>query len=355
MQKWLVLSEHDVAAWHRAYRQGNRPAALPYGVDALTGLGVDLAAPDPLPDQRWLHKAARAAHHRLGYPVDRLLAARRLLPEADAVLALMEAEGAAAAQARYRRVGAFADTPVLIFGCWLADDLTRTTPEGREALLRRYRGADLITHFSHQETAVLVDAGFAPEQLFRITYGVSHRFYVPDPALAKDIDILSVGQDRGRDYATLFEAVAGTRLRVEVVCKPENLAGLTVPENVTVHGTVDLPTYRRMLQRARVVAVPTHVLMYPTGSSVALEAASTGACVVVSDTPAMRELFVDGETALMPASGDPDALRDALVLADRDPDLRARLGRAARASVEQTYNADNFWREVYEHWNALAH
>ncbi len=349
-----MLSEHDVGAWRRAYQRGERPAALPYGVDALLGLGVDLAAPDPLPDRPWLQKAATAAHHRLGYPVHRLLSARRLLPEADVVLALMEAEGAAAAQARYRRVGVFADTAVVIFGCWLADDLTRATPAGRAALLRRYRGADLITHFTHQETAVLVEAGFAPEQLLRVTSGFSHRYYVPDPTVAKDIDILSVGQDRGRDYATLFAAVEGTDLRVDVVCKPQNLAGLTVPDNVTLHGTVDLPTYRRMLQRARVVVVPTHVMMYPTGSSVALEAAATGACVVVSDTPGMRELFINGQTALMPASGDPDALRDALVMADGDPDLRARLGRAARAAVERTYNADNLWREVYEHWTALA-
>lgn len=41
-------------------------------------------------------------------------------------------------------------------------------------------------------------------------------------------------------------------------------------------------------------------------------------------------------------------------MADGDPDLRARLGRAARAAVERTYNADNLWREVYEHWTALA-
>ena len=76
----------------------------------------------------------------------------------------------------------------------------------------------------------------------------------------RDNDLLAVGQDRGCDYATLLDAVRRTDLRLELVCKPENLSGLSIPESVVVHGTVPHEQYRDMVRRTKVMAVPTHVL-----------------------------------------------------------------------------------------------
>jgi glycosyltransferase involved in cell wall biosynthesis len=176
---------------------------------------------------------------------------------------------------------------------------------------------------------------------------VSHRYYrPPDPHEERDIAVLAVGQDRGRDYRTLVEAVRGTDLRVDIVCKPQNVAGLDVPPNVAVHAPVTLPAYRSLLRRAQVVAVPTVELAYPTGSSVALESASTACCVVVSDTAAMRELFTDRQTARLVGVGDVEGWRTLLTELRDDAAERRRLGDAARRDVEQRHNADVMWTEI---------
>ena len=124
------------------------------------------------------------------------------------------------------------------------------------------------------------------------------------------------------------------------------MAGLDVPANVRMHGVVPLPTYRDLLQRAQVVAVPTRDLAYPTGSSVALESASSGACVVVTSTRAMRDYFTDTVDGRLVAEGDVEGWRSVLTELSGDPAQRERLGAAARLSVETTFNARHMWTEL---------
>ena len=161
--------------------------------------------------------------------------------------------------------------------------------------MRRYSGADLITHLSRHETSVFTDAGFPEERLFPVTYGVSHRYYVPGEESERDIDLLAVGQDRGRDYATLFAAIDGTDLTLDLVCRPENLGG-TDGARPTCGCSAPCPARstagscdgrRSSPSRPRCSPIP-------TGSSVALEASSSGCCVVATDTPAMADYIADG-------------------------------------------------------------
>lgn len=345
MVRGVVLTEHDVSAWTHRYHRGEAPAALPYGVDALEAVGWHLAWGHSKIPKSW-EKPRRLVEHRLGYPIVQTISSSAHVARSDCVIALLEQQGLAAA--RWKRLGAFpySRRPLIIFSCWLADDLTALSSTGRRELVARYASADLITHLSPQETDVLVDSGLSREQLYPVTYGVSAGYYVPDPAIVKDIDVLSVGQDRGRDYATLFAAVRGSDITVDLVCKAENIEHLERPDNVRMHGTVTLSQYRRLLQRAKVVVVPTTARRYPTGSSVALEAAASGACVVTTGTPTMSEIFTDGVNAILPPLGDAGALHDALRTALMDDAFRGRLGAAARTLVEDERNSDRMWSDL---------
>src|SRR5699024_4672275 len=101
----------------------------------------------------------------------------------------------------------------------------------------------------------------------------------------------AVGFDRGRDYRTLMDAVRGTELQVDLYCGEGNLRGIDVPRNVTFHGVVPYDEYRKVISTAGLVAVTTHSMEYPSGQTVALESAATGACVALSDTRALGEYF----------------------------------------------------------------
>lgn len=344
MTRALILSEHDLDAWGQRFRSGEVPAALPYGVDALADIGWDLRGAHRAENPRW-RRWRDLVEHRAGFPIERALRGARDIQRSDVVIALLERQGAAASLLRRAKVPLYSSTPLAVWSCWLADDIRSATPDQRQHLKRRFEGADLITHLSRHETEIFTDLGIGEDRLFPVTYGVSHEFYVPGPG-ERDISLLAVGQDRGRDYGTLFEAVRGTDLVLDVVCKPENLADLDVPDNVRVHGVVPLPEYRRLLQRAQVVVVPTRDLAYPTGSSVALESASSGACVAVTGTRAMRDYFTDAVDSRLVGEGDVDGWRMVLLELREDPDQRARLGAAARLSVETTFNAHHMWSEL---------
>lgn len=341
----LVLCEHDLGEWAERYRAGQVPSVMPYGVDALGHAGWQLSG-GSRSTGRIGTKLRDLVEHRTGLSVDRPLRAAPRAFGADVVLALLERQGMLPAMLKRAHVPPYASRPLVIWSCWLADDIRAADADTRAQLRRRIEAADLITHLSRHETGIFVDLGIPEERLFPVTYGVSHEFYTPDPEVEQDIELLAVGQDRGRDYATLFEAVRGTDLTLDVVCKPENVRDLDVPDNVTVHGPVPIPEYRRLLRRARAVAVPTRNLAYPTGSSVALEAASTGCCVVVTGTDAMRDYFVDGRNARLVAEGDVEGWRTVLTALRDDPAERARLGSAARENVTGRFNAHHMWTEL---------
>lgn len=344
MTNALVLSEHPLDSWVRRHEAGDVPARLPYGVDALAEIGWSLSGSRRAVDPRW-GRWRDLVEHRAGFPVEQTLRGVNEVRRSDVVLALLERQGAAASTLRRARVPPFRSTPLVVWSCWLADDIRSATPEHRRRIKRRFDGADLITHLSRHETEIFTDVGISEDRLFPVTYGVSHDYYTPGDS-NRDIELLAVGQDRGRDYRTLFDAVRGTDLRLDVVCKPENLADLDVPDNVRVHGVVPLPVYRTMLQRAQVVVVPTRDLAYPTGSSVALESASSGACVAVTGTRAMRDYFTDEEDSRLVDEGDVEGWRAVLAELRDDPAQRARLGAAARASVEARFNARHMWTEL---------
>lgn len=345
MTRALILSEHDLDAWGARYLVGEVPAPLPYGVDALADdLGWTLHGASRAVDPRW-GRVRDLVEHRAGFPVERVVRGAWEARRSDVVIALLERQGAAASLLRRAKVPPYGSTPLVIWSVWLAEEIRTADADHVRRLARRFAGADLITHMSRHETEIFQRIGIGPDRTHAVTFGVNVDHYTPGTE-PRDLDLLAVGQDRGRDYATLFEAVRGTDIVLHLVCKPENVAGLDVPQNVRLLGTVPLAEYRRLLRRARVVAVPTHDLAYPTGQSVALEAAATGACVVVTGTAAMRDYVEDRVTGRLVDVADSSGWREVLTELGDDEGQRERLGAAARISAETRFNARLMWADV---------
>jgi glycosyltransferase involved in cell wall biosynthesis len=77
-----------------------------------------------------------------------------------------------------------------------------------------------------------------------------------------------------------------------------------------------------------------------------LEAMAAGKPVVSSAIPGTDEIVVDGETGLLVPAGDSEALADALRRVVAEPELRARLGAAARRRAETEHSAVSSTRRV---------
>jgi glycosyltransferase involved in cell wall biosynthesis len=83
----------------------------------------------------------------------------------------------------------------------------------------------------------------------------------------------------------------------------------------------------------------------------AFQALACGTPLVTADTPAARELLVDGESALLVPTGDPEALADALRRLADDPERATSLASAGRDAYEaqaSEHVLGRRWRELLE-------
>lgn len=113
----------------------------------------------------------------------------------------------------------------------------------------------------------------------------------------------------------------------------EKAAQLGITDRVKLPGAAqhsDLPAFYR---RAEIVAVPSITDLSGNRDglpNVLLEALASGCAVIASDIPGIRNVIKDHHDGLLVRSGDIDSLSSAMVELFRDPELRERLGAAAR-------------------------
>lgn len=339
-----VLSEHDQDEWTSRYRGGLASAERPYGMERLVRRGLELHAGDHPRGPR-ARKFADVLDHRMGGPVTHTLLSSPRAFRADVVLAVLDQYGRTAATMRRHHLPPWTSRPLVALTCWLGERLRIARPDERRDLVHAFGGTDLLTVWSRNQVEILTASGFSPDRVAAIPFGVNVDYFTPGDA-PRTGHVLAVGVDAGRDYQTLFTAVQGTGIHVDLVCRPENLRDLDVPANVTVHAPVPHHTYRELLRSAAIVVVPCHELAYPTGQSVVLEASATGACVITTDTTPMREYVTDASTALTVPPADPGALREVLLATLDDDDGRIHIGDAARKRVRSEFSSDRMWDHV---------
>lgn len=85
-----------------------------------------------------------------------------------------------------------------------------------------------------------------------------------------------------------------------------------------------------------------------------LEAMAMGKAVVVTNVDGSREVISNGENGLMAEAGSPDSVAGALEVLLADKALRDRLGKAARDTVTETYDAANMTRLIEAHYFRLV-
>lgn len=88
-------------------------------------------------------------------------------------------------------------------------------------------------------------------------------------------------------------------------------------------------------------------------SNALLEAMAHGLPCVVSDLGGTRDMIEPDANGLLVTPDDPDRLAEALARLGGDPALRARLGAAARATIEARYSLDSVARRYIELYRGL--
>lgn len=125
------------------------------------------------------------------------------------------------------------------------------------------------------------------------------------------------------------------------------LAAAGLSERVAVPGWVGQGGVDRLLASADILVLPSRDENLPLS---VIEGMGFGLAVVTTPVGAVSDIIIDGETGLLCPVGDSEALAMALTRVVADADLRARLGRAARAFHAENLNVDNYFSRLASIW-----
>ena len=184
---------------------------------------------------------------------------------------------------------------------------------------------------------------------------VGHRidttFFSPSPEPpSPDGPILSLGEDTGRDFETLLGAIEG--LDADVVVKTRRQSGRVDPSRFPrarlISDWLAYTDLRQLYARSRFVVVPLVETPNANGVTSVLEAGAMGKAIVVTNTAAIQDFIVPGETCLTVPPKDPRALRDAIERLLAEPETRERLGANARRFIENGFSEAVFARRFAE-------
>jgi hypothetical protein len=134
------------------------------------------------------------------------------------------------------------------------------------------------------------------------------------------------------DWPTLFAAARGAGWPLTVVCSAEDRAEvdrLNGDGRATVLSEIPAHEHAELLRSATLLVVAMHEQNVSQGHVRLMDAADAGVPVVISDTRALREYVVAGETAVLVPPGDAAALRAAVDRLMTDGAERERIRHAA--------------------------
>lgn len=236
---------------------------------------------------------------------------------------------------------------------WLSKPVTRWSLRLTGRRLTR-----LVTWVPRQASYAVERLGIAPERVVVTGHPVDQLFWSREHATAARDPRLVVSAGREmRDYATLVAAMAGTDLHATIAAPPVRVtrgvittersasadAGDAAEAVDNVEWLVTDPVgLRDLYASAAVVAVPLLPSDTDNGITVIHEAMVMGCAVVATANPALADVIVDGEEALLVPPGDPQAMRAAIEALVADPERARRLGEAARRAVLARHTLDDF-------------
>jgi glycosyltransferase involved in cell wall biosynthesis len=272
--------------------------------------------------------------------------------------------------------GLFSGRRPLLLTVW-GDDVYVTPHETRLKgyLARRaLRKADYITGDSEDILRACVDLGAPPDRVELIQWGVDFRKFhprvsgagvrekleIPQDApvvlstrsftqpyynIDQIVDTAPAVRDRHPEVHYIFAGLEGDDRRLRERAERAGLAGWAHWVGRIPHR--ELPAY---------LNAATVFLTVPSVDATAvslLEAMACGGAVVATALPSASEWIRDGETGLAISPRDGEALVTAIDRYLSDPDLRARVGRAAELEVRARADHDQHMSRVLEIYTSL--
>ena len=212
----------------------------------------------------------------------------------------------------------------------------------RERQARLYKSIDRFVVSATVERDIYAGHfGIDPARIDVILWGVNAP--VASDMAPPFADYVCAVGGNARDYAMLMKvAAARPDMSFVVMARPENLAALSIPANVTTLCNILYPDAMAIVQRARVMALPLTSTDTPCGHVTIVSAFYLGTPLVITGSTGVEDYVKDGETGLVTTAGSAEAMGAAIDRMWNDPALANRISTAATAFASAQCTEANY-------------
>ncbi|MBC7808075.1 MAG: glycosyltransferase family 4 protein [Akkermansiaceae bacterium] len=187
------------------------------------------------------------------------------------------------------------------------------------------------------------DYGISPEKVTTVAPGVDVSLFCPDPEQKPDdgvVRLLFVGGDfcrKGGDLLLRWAKQTRVRTPWELHLVTRDVQS-DLPRGVFAHYGIanNSPELVRLYQQSDLFVLPTRADCF---SLVSIEAMASGLPVICSDLGGIPEIVAEGETGMLVAPDDFDALASRLDCLIESQSLRERMSQASRARALSFFDA----------------
>ena len=326
-----LMRGQDCIDYAADFAAGKAPEISPYGFGRATDHGLEVKFSRDCKYQI-IDILGRILSRMFGIDILHALFNIRTIRRVDLIWTMTEGEAFAIALIFFLRLAR--KRPVVANSVWVINGWDRL-PRWRRALfqyLARYLSVLTVHSAACLEPAI---RAFPRTDIRLVHFGINKDMFGLEPQeerRAHRIRIFAAGNDRTRDWDTLFQAF-GTdpRFSVKLACRWVTFEQIAAYPTVELVKDPSMATFRSLYGWADFIAIPMHENIF-SGITVALEAAALGVPILSARTGAIPTYFDEDALFYYPV-GNPDQLRHV----------------AAGASAEERQIRASRARAIFEH------
>ncbi len=200
----------------------------------------------------------------------------------------------------------------------------------RRLMSLAFARVDRLIVYSTMERSLYADYfGIDPDRIDVVLWGIGPPEAEPDDIPLEAGPYISALGGNGRDYRTLFAAMARLpEVPLVAVLRPHNITGLTIPVNVRLRFNITRGNANNIMQHSRFTVLPLAGSQVPCGHVTLVSAMFLGRALIISNSAGVADYVRDEANGLTVPVGDVDALVGRIRELWNDPERCRRLGAA---------------------------
>ena len=342
-----------------AWKRGEGPDSILFGFNHMKKFGISADFFDigysPL---NILHPMFYPLEHSIiakigmGFKIDQALALLPKLNKYDVVVATGDSAGLPILFLKYLKI---INKPVIFMTAGLAGALKGKSNSWVGNFYKKILpAADIFTSYSQVEIDFFEKEMGIKNKIKYIPLATDFEYFSQKSNIQRKV-ICAVGTEMGRDYKTLFQAVDGLPVEVEIACHPDNIKGIKIPSNVKIHQNIPVGEVLKLYQRSILSVIPCKERYRSSGQMVLLESAAAGLSIITSQILGITTAFdfQDKKHLLFAKPSNPKDLRNKILVLLQDQNLSRKLARNASTLVKDQYTTYHLAKRLVKFINNL--